>query len=209
MGIHAKDLTGQIFGRLTVLKRVGKKGNNPLWECRCICGKVRQIIAYSLTSGASQSCGCLRAERLGAATNKRNFKHGKSESKIHNAWEDMKNRCTNLKCRSYKDYGARGIKVCQRWNDSFDAFYADTGDPPEGLSLERIDNEKGYGPDNCRWATQKEQCNNTRRNVFLTYQGKTQTLSQWAEEYGIDRRLFWRKLKICKWPIEKIIDAYR
>jgi hypothetical protein len=120
---------------------------------------------------------------------------------------NMRRRCNYPTHGSYKDYGGRGIKVCERWNNSFENFYADMGDRPPGSQIDRIDNDGNYEPGNCQWSTRKEQNNNRRSNALFTYQGKTQTLQQWAEEYGIDKKLLWHRLNGLKWPIEKALTT--
>jgi hypothetical protein len=126
-----------------------------------------------------------RAYNLGVAeSNKRRARHGMYKTRVHQLWRGMLNRCRNEKSASYARYGARGISVCERWL-VFENFYADMGNPPDGMSLDRIDNSGNYSPDNCRWATPTVQQNNTRSNRVITYDGKTQTVAQWARELGI------------------------
>lgn len=197
---EAKDLTGQTFGRLTVLGRVGTK-----WECLCSCGQTTKISAGSLVHGGSRSCGCLRSELMSTRMTGRG--HGKVNTGTYKTWAAMRSRCNRPKDDSYKDYGGRGIRVCERWNDSFENFYSDMGDRPPGACIDRIDNNEGYAPANCRWSTAKEQANNTRRNIFFTYQGKIQTIPQWSEEYGLDRKVLWDRLNTLNWSIEKALTT--
>lgn len=112
--------------------------------------------------------------------------NGTRYNKVYHAWQHMKARCYNPKCRQYKYYGARGITVCRRWKGSFESFAADMGPRPEGGSLERVDNSKGYSPKNCRWATQHEQTRNTRQNRHIAYAGRTQCLTDWCRELGVN-----------------------
>ena len=177
------DLTGQKFGRLTVLSEAGiDKHGKVKWLCRCECGTQKAIDGTNLRRGVIVSCGCLSRELL----DKRNHKHGMYGAPIHNAWKVMRRRCREINFISYKDYGGRGITVCERW-DKFENFYADMGDRPEGLSIERIDNNGNYELANCKWATQKEQCRNKRNNRVIKYGGESKCVSAWAEELGINK----------------------
>jgi len=156
-----QDLAGKRFGRLVVSAFAGRSGKHSLWRCRCDCGVEKAIDATNLTSGAIRSCGCLRREAL----SKRSQTHGLCETPEYGAWCNLIQRCYNQKHSRYADYGGRGIRVCQRWLDSFEAFYADMGHrPTEGHSIDRYpDNDGNYEPGNCRWATASQQNSNQRR----------------------------------------------
>lgn len=161
------DLTGQTFGRLTVLSRAGHQKGHTLWFCECECGVTKAILAASLRSGVTRSCGCLRAEGLGTYARK----HGKSDTRIYTIWQNMIRRCSDQTLPSYWRYGGRGITVCSRWK-SFDHFLTDMGEPiSEGLSLDRIDNDKGYSKENCRWATSTEQARNKSNTLKIQFNG--------------------------------------
>lgn len=152
------QLTGQRFGRLIVLKckHVNTYGNY-VWLCKCDCGKVLSVTSGSLTNGHTQSCGCLH------------IKHGLTGSTIYSVWSAMKQRCHNKNNKYYENYGGRGIVVCDRWRNSFENFFHDMGFPPDGTTLERLNNDKNYEPSNCKWASQLEQRHNNRKNTVLSY----------------------------------------
>lgn len=183
------DLTGHRFSRWTVLhlaterpEWMRRSAAGAAWICRCECGTERAVLGAELRRGASRSCGCLQREV--AAAMKR--VHGASADKRpgYYSWQNMRARCNNPKHPHFSYYGARGITVCERWKD-FAAFIEDMGAPESGMTLERIDVDLGYSPENCRWASRSEQMRNTRRNVFLTHDGRTQVVADWAAELGV------------------------
>lgn len=130
--------------------------------------------------------------------------HGRSGTRIYQVWAQMKSRCSNPKAHNFHDYGARGIKVCQRW-ETFENFHKDMGDPQKGLQLDRINNLGDYEPSNCRWASRKTQMNNRRGNVVLELDGKRLTMSEWADSIGISKQSLWRRLEL-KWPLRKALS---
>lgn len=209
------DLTNKKFGRLSVIKRFGKdKYNNIIWECRCQCNNIVHAITRNLKNGNTKSCGCLQKEKL-KLTHIMNTKHGHykngKESKIHRTWEAMLNRCNNPNNKDYKNYRGRGITVCYRWSNKkngFKNFLEDMGEPPSKYhSIDRINNNDGYYKENCRWATNKEQQRNTRKNYLMTLNGKTQCLAAWAEEYNINYNLLWQRVYKQKWSVGKALTT--
>ena len=155
-------------------------------KCRCDCGVETVVVINSLANGLSKSCGC----NVSKAAKDANTTHGKSKTKEYSIYRDMIRRCTNENRDDYKHYGGRGIKVCDRWMESFENFLADMGPRPEGMSIDRIDNSLDYSPENCKWATQKQQTRNTRRSHNITLYGRTQCLQAWLDELGLNRATY-------------------
>lgn len=164
--MRLNDLTGQRFGKLTVIGRAPNRGRRTMWLCECDCGNQREIMADNLVAGKSSSCGCLSSE----LTSRRSHTHGGSGTRLYNVWYKMLTRCYNPKSNRYKYYGARGIKVCSEWEHDFGAFQRwalahgyDENAKRGDCTLDRIDNDDNYCPDNCRWVDLTVQNNNKRR----------------------------------------------
>ena len=191
------DLTGQRFGRLVAIKAVGKdKGKHILWECRCDCGKTTNVSTTKLTLGRTKSCGCWREERTKT--------HGKRDTRLYSIWAHMKQRCSNPNVERYPRYGGRGIKVCQEWADDFETFYiwAMANGYQDGLQIDRIDNDGDYKPENCRWVTVKDQCENKSTNIYIEYGGERHTLQEWVQITGIPLSTAYSRYKAGKPPEE-------
>lgn len=187
------DLTGQTFGRLTVVRDAGSDRNGrSLWLCRCTCGGEKAVRVSALRRGQTSSCGCLESEAR--RTNRLTHGHarrGSAKAPEYRVWTGMITRCHNARCKAFDRYGARGIAVCARWRESFAAFLADMGPRPSPRhSIDRIDNARGYEPGNCRWATVREQALNRRSNHMVTIGSETLPVGAWLDRYGVSRKLF-------------------
>lgn len=166
------DVLGQKFGRLTATKYLGEGK----WLCVCDCGNQSRPSVTALQTGNTRSCGCLHRESR--------HKHGMCSERIYRVWTSMRARCSNPNDASYHNYGGRGIKVCERWN-SFGNFFADMGNRPKGFDIDRLDNDKDYCPENCRWVSRRQNLLNTRITRMITFNGETLPMRIWAERYGI------------------------
>ena len=197
------DLTGKRFGNLTVIRFQGNRKSGAHWRCRCDCGNERTVYYWNLQNGKAVSCGCLRGKR----NVERLTTHGRSETVEYATWGRMCSRCTNQNVFEFKDYGGRGIVVCDRWLNSFAAFFEDMGPRPSSKhSLDRIDNNGNYEPGNCRWATRKEQSRNTRASRMLTFMGETKCLTDWAIEIGLSPATLAKRLDYG-WSVERAVTT--
>lgn len=198
---------GQTFNRLTVLSEYSKKGRIEC-ECMCVCGTIAYVRKSRVITGSTKSCGCLTLEKVVEERRKR-FPLDKilTSKPEYKCWVSMIHRCTNTKSQGYKDYGGRGITVCDRWLESFDNFYADMGQRPgKGHSLERTDNDAGYGPANCIWATRPVQARNQRNNVWIEHNGIRLIQSEWARKFNV--RLGELKSKLKTFTFEQIFSKW-
>lgn len=205
MNIRSKDRVGQRFGRLTVVSVTVKKGKLPIAECICDCGTKKITKLAILINGESKSCGCLRREIMTHSPNCRRT-HEVTKHPIYKAWLAMKTRCYNHNYAGFKQYGGRGIYVCDEWLNSPEKFYAwAMGNGwAAGLSLDRINNDGNYDPINCRWATSKQQARNRTNNVILIFNGQSKCLSEWAEYLGVKDYIIFNRHQIG-WPVERIL----
>lgn len=174
------EMQGQRFGRLLIGACLGSDDKHTYWEALCDCGNTVKVKRNELMKGKVQSCGCYRKEAT--ATNK--TIHGHHNTRAYKSWKHLIQRCTNPKCKDYPNYGGRGIQVCEEWRD-FRSFMRDMGECPDGLQIDRIDNDKGYEPGNCRWVTCELNNRNRRDNRILTVDGVSKTIAEWAAEKGI------------------------
>lgn len=211
------DLTGERFGNLTVIER-GEVTASPSgarrthWLCKCDCGNYKEVVSLDLRKGHTQSCGCLHNKLFGEISRRTWTTHAGSKDRLFSIWHDMNGRCKNKNHSQFKNYGGRGIKVCDRWANSYENFredalnagYDETAKRGE-CTIDRIDVNGDYAPNNVRWVSTKIQNNNTRRNHMITYKGKTQTLAQWAEEIGIKDSTLLERLR-RGWSIENAIE---
>jgi hypothetical protein len=201
MGVHKPIISGDQFGRLTVLNQVPGRVNgwHYLFLCRCVCGNEKVFYGNNLNRGLSRSCGCLAQE----SRTTHGHTIGLTRSPTCSSWHSMLQRCLNPNCTQYQSWGGRGIKVCERWL-KFENFLADMGERPPNTSIDRYPDHNGnYEPGNCRWATRREQGNNTRTNQFVTVNGVTLTYSEWARAAGISPQAFRKRVK-AGWTGERL-----
>lgn len=208
-----KDLAGMSFGRWTVLEFAGYrtyKNNpkkNPLWKCRCSCGNEKDIRETSLLDGTSKSCGCLMKERIKEVKST----HGGTNTRLFHVWDSMKRRCDNPNDKAYHNYGGRGIKVCDKWHDDFAAFrewaistgYDENAKKGE-FTIDRIDVNDMYCPENCEWKTMKEQARNRRDTIYLELNGVTRSLPEWSDISNVKYQTLWRRYS-KGWSVERIL----
>lgn len=202
-----RDIAGQRFGRLTALSRLERKiGRISVWLCRCDCGTETEVAINNLTTNHSKSCGCLSREYLIERNKTVLSSHKKTNTRVYRIWHNMKNRCAYSSVGSYAAYGARGIKVCQTWSQSFEAFYRDMGDPPSELhSLGRVDVNKDYGPDNCVWIETYKQQWNRQDSHLISWNGITKSLPAWAHALGVNQNSLRSRLR-NGWTAEEALS---
>jgi len=210
-----EDLIGNVFGRLTVVSlydnnisplkegmvdtRSARTKNAIKFNCKCECGNEAVVIKSYLTSRDTKSCGCLYK-----GVNKI---HGMRYTSEYRSWNGIKSRCYNKNNLFYKDYVGRGITVCNRWKGSFENFFEDMGKKPTYLhSIDRIDNDKGYFPNNCKWATKKEQARNRRNSNSIIYKGKTKCLAEWCENLKLDYSLTYQRIYRYNYSVENAFN---
>ena len=207
---------GKKFGRLTVIERIENyidENGSPhsMWKCKCECGNVVSVRGTFLKSGSVRSCGCLGAETLKEMLTV----HGDSKTRLYKIWAGIKERCYNANNKCYKEYGGRGILMCDEWKNDYvifkewayaNGYYEDVNKEP--CSIDRIDNNGNYCPNNCRWVNRKVQQNNTRHNHYIEYNNETHTIAEWADIYKIDYKQFYNRLKCRKWDFEETLNTF-
>ena len=198
-------LPSQVFGRLTLVREAPKRllehNWRRTWVCRCSCGSETTVEQYKIISGHTVSCGCWKLERSRT--------HAMTGTPEHRCWKNMRSRCTNPNIPSFDKYGGRGIQICARWS-RFENFFEDMGPRPTPKhTIERIDNNGHYCPENCKWATMAEQDVNKRTNRFLAWDGKTLTVSQWACQLGMPETTLRARIGYLGWSIEKALTLPR
>jgi len=197
-----EDNVGEKYGDWTVLslEKIGTT-SHPKWLCECKCGTKKPVFIHSLKRGSSRSCGCNRAQIM----REQFCTHGMTGTQTYGTWEKTKNRCNNKNHDQYAHYGGRGISICERWSD-FENFLSDMGERPDGMSLDRIDNNGNYEPGNCRWVTQKEQNRNKRNSRILKFNNEERCMAEWAEILGISNKTIYERLK-RGWSVEKALTT--
>lgn len=199
------DIINKKFTRLLVIERTNNIGNKTAYRCVCDCG-AKVVVTYDkLSRGSTKSCGCYSKD----VNRERLTTHGMQDTRLYSIWKSMKNRCSNKKYHRYRDYGGRGIFVCEEWMESFENFneWALANGYRDELTIERADNNGSYSPNNCKWSTLHEQMRNTRHNVWLTYKGETKILQDWANITGLDRRVISMRINRYGWSVEKALTT--
>lgn len=198
-----KDLTGQKFGKLTVIEFEGKRKNLILWKCKCDCGKETIAYAGNLRTGHTTSCGCFKFAS-------RNKKHGLKRTRLYSIWSNIKTRCYSEDNTDYVRYGGRGIKMCDEWKNDFMAFNEwayqngyDESAPRGQCTIDRIDVNGDYSPENCRWVDIEQQQNNRRDNVLIEYNGEIKTLAQWSKILNLSYEMIRQRIQLYGWSVER------
>lgn len=206
-----KNMTGQRFGKLRVIKYVGnyispKKSKSAKWLCKCDCGKEIIVIGKNLRKGATKSCGCLWQKLSKEGTFGKT--HNLSKTRLYGIWNAIKRRCNEKQYRAYVHYGGRGIRVCEEWENDFKSFYnwAMNNGYNDKLTIDRINVNGNYEPNNCRWATRKEQANNTRSNINIKYKGQIKTLKEWCNLLSLKYPTILYRIRKAHYSIEEAFE---
>lgn len=203
------DLSGQKFGRLKVIERdtdhISPSGRKYVrWKCICDCGQITSVYTDALKRGQTQSCGCLGKERRG----KSSITHGETNTRLYSIWTAMKRRCFNSNCSEYKDYGGRGITICDEWANDYTSFrdWALESGYQDNLSIDRNNNNGNYEPNNCSWVTSVAQANNRRSNHEITFENETHNVTEWAIIKGINPKTLFNRL-YTGWSVEDALST--
>lgn len=209
------NLTGKKFERLTVIRYISAeerdgfshKKDSRRWLCKCDCGNIVRLRTEQLLQGKAKSCGCYIKDIFHNQTIK-NTTHGLKNTRLYRIWNNIKDRCYNKNCKDYFKYGGRGIRVCNEWLDNFQEFYdwCILNGYSDNLSIDRIDVNGNYEPNNCRWVTMKMQCRNRRNNLILEYKGERKSLAEWCEELNLDYHLVHNRL-YNDWTVERAFET--
>lgn len=204
-----RDLTGRKFFRLKVKGFAGLRGKRkkPQWHCECECGSLTVVQSDNLLSGHTQSCGCYSQEVRVASRTSHGYSRNRKPTPEYKSWLGLVARCNNPNSGGYESWGGRGIKVCERWM-KFESFIADMGQMPgKGYSIERIDNNGNYSPDNCKWATRAEQCRNRRSNIIIEYRGERKVLKDWCSILGLKYHTVFARIRYYGWTVERALGV--
>lgn len=195
-----EDLTNKRFGKLLVVENTNKKRNKKtIWLCKCDCGNYKEVQVDNLTSGHTKSCGCL---------NGKGYKHNLKNTRLYYIWSCMKQRCYNENHKQYKDYGQRGIKICNEWHEFINFYnWAINNDYQDNLTIDRINNNGNYEPDNCRWVNMKIQSNNRRSNHIIEYKNETHTLKEWCDILKLNYKTIQTRINSLKWNVKKAFET--
>lgn len=199
-----KDLTGQKFGKLLVVSREPSKNGRAMWLCKCECGNYTTVKGNKLSTGHTKSCGCLQIYKA----SKLNRTHGESKTRLYKTWQGIKKRCYNTSNRDYIHYGGRGIAVCDEWRNSYLTFkdWAINNGYSDNLTIDRIDVNGNYEPNNCRWVTMKQQARNSSHNRYVTINNKTHCLSEWCEILNLNYRNVLNRINNLGWTVSEALE---
>lgn len=192
------DLKDKKFHKLLVIGKAENQKHKTMWKCLCDCGNITFVTTSNLKANRVKSCGCLRIDQLV----ERSTTHNKRHISLYEIWKGIKQRCFNPKSKAYKNYGGRGIIMCEDWKNNFEEFYnwSISNGYVKGLTIDRIDNNSNYCPNNCRWVSRLEQANNKRNTIYLTINNKTDSLSNWLRFYNVNRSTYMTRIKYGKTP---------
>lgn len=192
------DLIGKRFHKLLVVEKANNQKHKTMWKCKCDCGSITLVTTSNLNANRVKSCGCLRIDQL----IKRSTTHNQRHTSLYEVWKSIKQRCLNPQSKAYKNYGGRGICICDEWKNNFENFYkwSISNGYTKGLTIDRIDNNSNYSPQNCRWVTRLQQANNKRNTIYLTINNKTDSLSNWLRVYNVNRSTYMTRIKYGKTP---------